>query len=143
MRSFLLSFFTVCCDGFDISFMSCAGFCHYRKDCAEFFSMQTGIISPSKLRMKLISSQKKNDESNCSSSRTSPSRHEDSEFVMNSLLAAGNADFGDEGMNSLLLFASFHQLNVWGNWDILFFEPFLLAGSEGNGSGFVLNTRSH
>ncbi|KZV51033.1 hypothetical protein F511_01825 [Dorcoceras hygrometricum] len=51
--------------------------------------MQTGITSPSKLRMKLIGSQKKKDGSY--SSRTSPSRHEDSEFV-NSLLA----DFGEE-----------------------------------------------
>ncbi|XP_073126869.1 uncharacterized protein [Henckelia pumila] len=58
--------------------------------------VQTAILSPSKLRMKLIGSQKKKEESNSNSSRTSPSRHEDSEFVKNSLLAAGNADFGEE-----------------------------------------------
>ncbi|XP_073312025.1 uncharacterized protein [Primulina huaijiensis] len=58
--------------------------------------VQTGIISPSKLRMKLTGSQKRKDESNCNSSKTSPSRYEDSEFVMNSLLAVGNADFGEE-----------------------------------------------
>ncbi|KAL0398299.1 UNVERIFIED_CONTAM: hypothetical protein Sradi_2173200 [Sesamum radiatum] len=61
--------------------------------------VQTGIISPSKLRMKLIGAhhQKKKDGSNSNSSRTSPSRLEDSEFVKNSLLAAPNGDFGEEG----------------------------------------------
>lgn len=65
--------------------------------------MQTGMISPSKLRVKLMGSQnqKKKDGSNCNSSRTSPSRLEDSELVKNSLLADG--DFGEEGWFSLLL----------------------------------------
>ncbi|KAL8461003.1 hypothetical protein ACS0TY_032477 [Phlomoides rotata] len=56
--------------------------------------VQTGIISPSKLRMKLIGPhhQKKKDGSNSNSSRTSPSRLEDSEFVKNSLLATQNGD---------------------------------------------------
>ncbi|KAI4300017.1 hypothetical protein L6164_033437 [Bauhinia variegata] len=50
--------------------------------------VQTGIISPSKLRMKLAGShhQKKKNGSNSNSSRTSPSRLEDTEFVNNSLL---------------------------------------------------------
>lgn len=65
------------------------------------------MISPSKLRMKLIGPhhQKKKDGSNSNSSRTSPSRLEDSEFVKNSLLAAQNGDFGEEG---LMIFALFH-----------------------------------
>lgn len=57
--------------------------------------VQTGIISPSKLRMKLIG-QRKKDGSNCNSSRTSPSKLEDSEFVKNSLLAAQSGDFDEE-----------------------------------------------
>ncbi|XP_073300263.1 uncharacterized protein [Primulina huaijiensis] len=59
---------------------------------------QTGMISPSKLRMKLIGShnKKKTDGSNCNSSRTSPSKLEDTEFVKNSLLAPDNDDFGEE-----------------------------------------------
>ncbi|KAI3466848.1 hypothetical protein Pfo_023511 [Paulownia fortunei] len=56
--------------------------------------VQTGVISPSKLRMKLIGShhQKKKDGSNSNSSRTSPSKLEDSEFVKNCLLAAQNGE---------------------------------------------------
>lgn len=52
--------------------------------------VQTGFISPTKLRMKLTGSnyQKKKDGSNCNSSRTSPSRLEDSEFVKSSLLGS-------------------------------------------------------
>lgn len=63
--------------------------------------VQTGIISPSKLRMKLMGPhhQKKKDGSNSNSSRTSPSRLEDSEFVKNSLLASQNGDFGEEVSN--------------------------------------------
>ncbi|XP_031405505.1 uncharacterized protein LOC116214262 isoform X2 [Punica granatum] len=60
--------------------------------------VQTGIISPSKLRMKLIGPHhhKKKDGSNSNSARTSPSKLEDSEFVKNSLLASTNPDFGEE-----------------------------------------------
>ncbi|KAJ8533563.1 hypothetical protein K7X08_006887 [Anisodus acutangulus] len=60
--------------------------------------VQTGIISPSKLRMKLIGPhhQKKKEGSNSNSSRTSPARLEDSEFVNNSLLATQSGDFEDE-----------------------------------------------
>ncbi|KAK4349413.1 hypothetical protein RND71_032168 [Anisodus tanguticus] len=59
---------------------------------------QTGMISPSKLRMKLIGPhhQKKKEGSNSNSSRTSPARLEDSEFVNNSLLATQSGDFEDE-----------------------------------------------
>ncbi|XP_021763833.1 uncharacterized protein LOC110728506 [Chenopodium quinoa] len=68
---------------------------------------QTGIISPSKLspsklRAKLmgVSIQKKKDGSNCNSSRTSPSRLEDSEFVNNNLLSSNNdAHFYDSAVN--------------------------------------------
>nr|XP_028966069.1 uncharacterized protein LOC103435025 isoform X2 [Malus domestica] len=56
--------------------------------------VQTGIISPSKLRMKLIGPHhhKKKDGSNSNSSRTSPSKLDDSEFVKNSLLDPMNGD---------------------------------------------------
>ncbi|KAL6561940.1 hypothetical protein OROGR_002947 [Orobanche gracilis] len=58
--------------------------------------VQTGLISPSKLRMKLIGPQRKKDGSNSNSCRTSPSRLDDSDFVKNSLLASPNEDFTDE-----------------------------------------------
>ncbi|KAM4101265.1 hypothetical protein ACJW30_05G130800 [Castanea mollissima] len=59
--------------------------------------VQTGIISPSKLRMKLIGPHhlRKKDGSNSNSSRTSPSKLEDHDFV-NSLLASKNGDFDEE-----------------------------------------------
>ncbi|GLU22619.1 hypothetical protein SLE2022_386810 [Rubroshorea leprosula] len=58
---------------------------------------QAGIISPSKLRMKLMGPHnKKKDGSNSNSARTSPSRLEDNEFVKNSLLASKSGDFGEE-----------------------------------------------
>lgn len=68
--------------------------------------LQTGIISPSKLRMKLMGHhhQKKKDGSNSNSSRTSPSRLEDSEFVKNSLLESQNGDFGEEGFDDFYLY---------------------------------------
>ncbi|XVF27272.1 hypothetical protein REPUB_Repub14bG0092500 [Reevesia pubescens] len=58
--------------------------------------VQSGI-SPSKLRMKLMGPhhQRKKDGSNSNSSRTSPSRIEDAEFV-NNLLASKNGDFDEE-----------------------------------------------
>lgn len=65
-------------------------------------TFQTGIISPSKLRMKLIGvhhQKKKTEGSNSNSSRTSPARLEDSEFVNNSLLAIQNGDFEEECMS--------------------------------------------
>ncbi|KAL2455463.1 Remorin family protein [Forsythia ovata] len=64
--------------------------------------VQTGIISPSKLRMKLMGPhhQRKKDGSKSDSSRTSPSRLEDSEFVKNRLLATRSGDF-EEGASSL------------------------------------------
>ncbi|XP_022925890.1 uncharacterized protein LOC111433166 [Cucurbita moschata] len=61
--------------------------------------VQTGLISPSKLRMKLMGPHhhKKKDGSNCNSSRTSPSKLEDIEFARNSLLlSAESGDFEDE-----------------------------------------------
>ncbi|CAL5214003.1 unnamed protein product [Lathyrus oleraceus] len=59
--------------------------------------VQTGIISPSKLRMKLLGARKK-DGSNSNSSRTSPARLEDAEFV-NGLLSS-NGDNLDEEVTS-------------------------------------------
>ncbi|RZC12427.1 microtubule-associated protein futsch-like isoform X2 [Glycine soja] len=59
--------------------------------------VQAGIISPSKLRMKLLGPHhhRKKDGSNSNSSRTSPSRIEDAEFV-NSLLDSKNDNLDDE-----------------------------------------------
>lgn len=60
--------------------------------------VQAGIISPSKLRMKLLGPHhhRKKDGSNTNSSRTSPARlEEDAEFV-NSLLASKNDNLDDE-----------------------------------------------
>ncbi|XP_051125042.1 uncharacterized protein LOC127247288 [Andrographis paniculata] len=64
--------------------------------------VQAGLISPSKLRMKLVGPhrQKKKDGSNCNSSRTSPARLDDSEFVNNSLLSSTNEDFSEEVTSS-------------------------------------------
>ncbi|XP_022926610.1 uncharacterized protein LOC111433690 isoform X3 [Cucurbita moschata] len=60
--------------------------------------LRTGIISPSKLRMKLMAPHhKKKDGSSSNSSRTSPSKLEDTEFVRNSLLlATENGGFEEE-----------------------------------------------
>lgn len=64
---------------------------------------QNGIISPSKLRMKLMGAHhhKKKDGSNCNSSRTSPSRLEDAEFV-DSLLASKTDSLNDEAISPSL-----------------------------------------
>ncbi|KAL5540319.1 hypothetical protein UlMin_045064 [Ulmus minor] len=67
--------------------------------------VQNGLISPSKLRMKLMGARKK-DGSNSNSSRTSPSKHEDAEFVKNSLLDTFN---GDEEVTSHSLEAPLAQ----------------------------------
>lgn len=66
---------------------------------------QAGLISPSKLRMKLIGphNQRKKEGSNSNSSRTSPARLEDSEFVKNSLLATQSGDFDEEICNAEVL----------------------------------------
>ncbi|GMH01461.1 hypothetical protein Nepgr_003300 [Nepenthes gracilis] len=60
--------------------------------------VQTGIISPSKLRMKLTGAHhpRKKDGSNSNSSRTSPSKLQDSDFVKNSLLASKIEDYDEE-----------------------------------------------
>ncbi|KAK1557924.1 hypothetical protein Q3G72_034260 [Acer saccharum] len=60
--------------------------------------VQTGMISPSKLRMKLTGPHhnRKKDGSNSNSSRTSPSKLHDSEFFRNSLLASDGGDFDEE-----------------------------------------------
>ncbi|KAK9055962.1 hypothetical protein SSX86_027049 [Deinandra increscens subsp. villosa] len=67
--------------------------------------LPAGIISPSKLRMKLMGQRKKNGGSKGNSARTSPSKLEDSEFVSNSLLASDSAVTGEEvssiGISSL------------------------------------------
>ncbi|XP_010275901.1 PREDICTED: uncharacterized protein LOC104610808 [Nelumbo nucifera] len=72
--------------------------------------VQMGIISPSKLRLKLMGPhhQRKKDGTNSNSSRTSPCRLEDAEFVENSLLAPQNGDFEEEGGLKDLPSASSH-----------------------------------
>lgn len=57
--------------------------------------MQTGLISPSKLRMKLMLHQRKKDGSG-NSARTPPSKLQDIEFVENSLLAS-NVHYDEQG----------------------------------------------
>ncbi|XP_073156761.1 uncharacterized protein [Henckelia pumila] len=61
------------------------------------------MISPSKLRMKLIGShnQKNSNGSNCNSSRTSPSKLEDTELFKDSLLAPDDDDFGEGGVQPI------------------------------------------
>ncbi|KAG8637467.1 hypothetical protein MANES_15G125100v8 [Manihot esculenta] len=56
--------------------------------------MQSGIISPTKLRMKLMGPHynRKRDGSNSNSSRTSPARLDDTEFVKNSLLESNDEE---------------------------------------------------
>ncbi|KAJ6886440.1 hypothetical protein NC651_026968 [Populus alba x Populus x berolinensis] len=60
---------------------------------------QTCIISPSRLRMKLMGPHhhRNKDGSNGKSSRTSPSKLEDTEFFNDSLLASNSGDFSEEG----------------------------------------------
>nr|AGC39094.1 remorin-3 protein [Dimocarpus longan]AGN88927.1 remorin-3 protein [Dimocarpus longan] len=66
-------------------------------DYERIHKVQTGIISPSKLRMKLIGPHnRKKEGSNSNSSRTSPAKLDDSEFVRNSLLASNGGDFDEE-----------------------------------------------
>lgn len=67
-------------------------------DYERIHKVQSGIISPSKLRMKLVGPHhhRKKDGSNSNSSRTSPSKLHDNEFVKNSLLASDFGDFGEE-----------------------------------------------
>lgn len=67
-------------------------------DYERIHKVQSGIISPSKLRMKLVGPHhhRKKDGSNSNSSRTSPSKLQDNEFVRNSLLASDFGDFGEE-----------------------------------------------
>lgn len=62
--------------------------------------VQTGIISPSKLRMKLLGPHhhRKKDGSNSNSARTSPSRLDDAEFMKNSLLASETDNTDDQGL---------------------------------------------
>ncbi|MED6208079.1 hypothetical protein PIB30_041633 [Stylosanthes scabra] len=66
--------------------------------------VQTGMISPSKLRMKLIGPHhlKKKDGSNSNSTRTSPLKHDDAELMKNSLLASETNNLLEEVTSSSL-----------------------------------------
>ncbi|KAI3680887.1 hypothetical protein L6452_35666 [Arctium lappa] len=72
--------------------------------------LQVGIISPSKLRMKLMGQRKKEGGSKNNSARTSPSKLEDTEFVNNSLLASNSGVSDDEvsgmGISSMMFDSS-------------------------------------
>ncbi|KAK1422770.1 hypothetical protein QVD17_18056 [Tagetes erecta] len=57
---------------------------------------QVGMISPSKLRMKLMGVRKKDGGSKSNSARTSPSKFEDTELVNSSLLASNSGVFEEE-----------------------------------------------
>ncbi|KAI4372067.1 hypothetical protein MLD38_010349 [Melastoma candidum] len=64
--------------------------------------VQTGLISPSKLRMKLMGSHNlRREGSRCNSSRTSPSKLDDSDFVRSGLLSSDDSELkkrvGDAG----------------------------------------------
>ncbi|KAG6639287.1 uncharacterized protein LOC122278920 isoform X1 [Carya illinoinensis] len=75
-------------------------------------TVQTGIISPSKLKMKLTGphNHRKTGGSNSNSARTSPSKLEDSDFVNNSLLGSNNGGF-DEEVTSPILEVSWLKLS--------------------------------
>ncbi|XLR59992.1 uncharacterized protein [Arachis hypogaea] len=93
---------------------------------------QTGIISPSKLRMKLIGHRKK-DGSNSNSSRTSPSRIDDAEFV-NSLLPSNNGNPDDEGLHFISFsFSCVYMMN--GNDFINSLIPVTSPSLEPKGNG--------
>ncbi|KAJ4976571.1 hypothetical protein NE237_001677 [Protea cynaroides] len=75
--------------------------------------VQMGIISPSKLRLKLMGShhQKRKDGTSNTTSRTSPVRlHDDAELVKNNLLASKNGDFDDEGGSKIFSNPSLHSI---------------------------------
>ncbi|XP_065857239.1 uncharacterized protein [Euphorbia lathyris] len=63
-------------------------------DYERIHKLQSGMISPSKLRMKLMGphNSRKKDGSTANSSRTSPSRLDDTEFVKNSLLDSNDEE---------------------------------------------------
>lgn len=74
--------------------------------------VQTGMISPSKLRLKLLGPhhQKGKEGGGSNSSRTSPSKLEDAEYAKSSLLAAQNSDFNEEGCAKESCVSSFHDV---------------------------------
>ncbi|CDP05668.1 unnamed protein product [Coffea canephora] len=102
-------------------------------DYERIHKVQTGIISPSKLRMKLIG-QRKKDGSNSNSSRTSPTKLEDSEFVKNSLLATQSGDFDEEAssLNVSSVKLSENSVSTAGQGDSISCQP-SEAMPRGNG----------
>ncbi|CAI0544864.1 unnamed protein product [Linum tenue] len=110
-----------------------------------FFLAQSGVISPSKLRMKLMgahhsSSRKKEGSSNCSSSRTSPCRVADTEFVKSSLLDSNDdddhPDFADEDTSR------HHPLKENNTHDLDHAKIHQLLRSESVNSNAVHNVRA-
>ncbi|KAI7734003.1 hypothetical protein M8C21_003754 [Ambrosia artemisiifolia] len=65
-------------------------------DLEPSFVVMVGMISPSKLRMKLMGHRKKDGGSKNSSARTSPAKLEDTEFVNSSLLSSNSGVFDEE-----------------------------------------------
>ncbi|XP_074362868.1 uncharacterized protein LOC141703169 isoform X1 [Apium graveolens] len=97
--------------------------------------MQTGLISPTKLRMKLMLQQRKNEASH-NSTRTPPSKLQDIEFVENSLLASndhsdeqvcsiGNASFNQSSSSSMV------SSGTQGDQSSFWFKEFT-SGDHGN-----------
>ncbi|KAJ0693366.1 putative remorin [Helianthus annuus] len=73
---------------------------------------QVGMISPSKLRMKLMGQRKKDGGSKNNSARTSPSKLEDTEFVNSSLLASNSGVFDEEVSSMGISSATFDNPQV-------------------------------
>ncbi|KAK9085922.1 hypothetical protein Sjap_026333 [Stephania japonica] len=102
--------------------------------------VQTGIISPSKLRLKLMGGYRRREGSNNNSSRTSPAKlNDDTQFVKNSLLAAkdgfeegGSNDFDNAPvLPTLAQDQSVNSSNEGG-----------IESSQGNGASFHQKTKS-
>ncbi|KAK9064315.1 hypothetical protein SSX86_015695 [Deinandra increscens subsp. villosa] len=74
--------------------------------------LQVGIISPSKLRMKLMGQRKKDGGSKGNSARTSPSKLEDTEFVNSSLLASNSGVYDEEGVCFKYLFKTTSSMGI-------------------------------
>ncbi|KAK9088441.1 hypothetical protein Scep_027523 [Stephania cephalantha] len=102
--------------------------------------VQTGIISPSKLRLKLMGGHRRKEGSNNNSSRTSPAKlNDDTQFVKNSLLAAKDG-FEEGGSND---FDNAHVLPTLAqDQSVNSFNEGGIESSQGNGASFHQKTKS-
>ncbi|KAK9093336.1 hypothetical protein Syun_028247 [Stephania yunnanensis] len=101
--------------------------------------VQTGIISPSKLRLKLMGGHRRKEGSNNNSSRTSPAKlNDDTQFVKNSLLAAKDG-FEEGGSND---FDNAHVLPTLAqDQSVNSFNEGGIESSQGNGASFHQKTK--